>query len=71
MKVIIRFSLFIVLTFSICYAETEKIGVILPLSGDAAWWGTNCRRGIELAIKEAKEKDPNRNFPEFVFEVSL
>lgn len=32
--------------------ENPKIGAILPLTGDSTFWGTNPRRGTELAMKE-------------------
>lgn len=38
-----------------CKRETPeelRIGAILPLTGDAAVWGQNVRRGIELALAE-------------------
>lgn len=36
--------------------ESIKVGVILPLTGDLAALGQETQKGIELGIKEAKEK---------------
>jgi branched-chain amino acid transport system substrate-binding protein len=36
-----------------------KIGAILPLSGDAAFWGENSKKAIVLAIKDMKKADPS------------
>ena len=36
--------------------EFIKVGVLLPLSGEAASWGKNALAGIELAVKEINEK---------------
>jgi len=33
--------------------EVYKVGAILPLTGDAAPWGNNVKKGIDLAIEEA------------------
>lgn len=38
--------------------ETKiKVGVLLPLSGDFAWWGETAKNGIELAQKNGMAKD--------------
>ncbi len=34
------------------YAESLKVGAILPLSGEPATVGENCRKGVELARRE-------------------
>ena len=33
-----------------------KIGAILPLTGDAAVWGNNTKKGIDLAVEEIGKK---------------
>ena len=43
---------------TIAYAQTQDVGVILPLSGDLAVFGEKLRQGIELATEEYK---PNIN----------
>jgi branched-chain amino acid transport system substrate-binding protein len=35
-----------------------KIGALLPLTGEASSYGEDCRRGIELALQDAKQKYP-------------
>ncbi len=36
--------------------EEIKIGAILPLTGESAFWGENIKNGIELAIDEVNKK---------------
>lgn len=57
-------------SFSFIHAsisEPTKIGVVLPLTGDAAFWGTNGRNGALLALE-----DLNKNGKKFelIFEDS-
>lgn len=44
-----------------------KVGVILPLTGEAASYGADCRKGIELALDSVSGQDPRI---ELVFEDS-
>lgn len=45
---------------SLAFAESPlRVGVILPLTGDAAFWGDNTKKGIELALRDLKEKESN------------
>lgn len=37
-------------------SPTLKIGVVAPLTGDAATFGNNVRKGAELALEEAKKR---------------
>src|SRR5262245_46156569 len=38
-------------------APTElKIGALLPLTGEAASYGVDCRQGVEVAVDEARKK---------------
>ena len=46
----------LVLLPSLALADPVRVGVILPLSGDATFWGDNCRKGIELAQKELGDR---------------
>lgn len=40
-------------------AEIIRVGVLLPLSGDAATWGVSMKEGIELAFEQlARERPP-------------
>ena len=41
---------------SIAKAETKSVGVILPLSGGGASYGVACKNGIELGLKDFKDK---------------
>lgn len=36
--------------------QSIRIGALLPLTGEAASYGEDCRRGIELALLDAKQK---------------
>ncbi len=45
-----------------------KIGVILPLSGDAAFWGSNPKKGIELALSQLQSSGGNFKAPTIIFE---
>jgi len=38
-----------------CQRQPLNVGVILPLSGDAAKYGEEAKRGIDLAVTEAKD----------------
>lgn len=40
--------------------EPVKIGVIAPLSGDAALWGQNGKKGIDLAFEKINKQYPNK-----------
>ena len=45
---------------TITQAEDKiRVGAILPLSGDAAFWGENPKKAIELALKDLKKVDPS------------
>nr|VFJ50482.1 MAG: ABC-type branched-chain amino acid transport system, substrate-binding protein [Candidatus Kentron sp. FM]VFJ51185.1 MAG: ABC-type branched-chain amino acid transport system, substrate-binding protein [Candidatus Kentron sp. FM]VFK08853.1 MAG: ABC-type branched-chain amino acid transport system, substrate-binding protein [Candidatus Kentron sp. FM] len=46
--------------------QTIKIGAILPLTGDAASYGEDCRRGIELALEDSSR--PYQRSIDIVFE---
>ncbi|MFH1371607.1 MAG: ABC transporter substrate-binding protein [Planctomycetota bacterium] len=37
-------------------SEVIKIGAILPLTGESAFWGENIKNGIELAVDEINQK---------------
>jgi len=50
--------------------ETVNIGVLLPLTGNAAYYGEASRRGIEIAKEEIEQSYPNINFKVF-YEDSL
>lgn len=53
----------IFLLSSSAYAQTQgqpRIGAILPLSGDSAYWGENSRKGIELALRDMRTADAPR-----------
>ena len=43
-----------------------RIGALLPLTGDAASYGEDCRHGIELAVENARKKQPRQI--EIIFE---
>jgi branched-chain amino acid transport system substrate-binding protein len=44
-----------------------KIGLLMPLTGDAASWGQEEKEGAEIAIEEIKQKYPNNRI-EFIIE---
>lgn len=50
--------------YSISNPETETvdIGIILPLSGGAAYYGEASQRGVEIAAEEIKQVYPEFNF---------
>jgi len=53
-------SLILIITITIfisCSKETDtiKIGSIIPLTGESAYWGENIKNGIELAVEEINE----------------
>ncbi len=50
--------------------ETIRIGILLPLSGNAAYYGQASQRGIEIAREEITEKYPNMDI-EVYYEDSL
>jgi len=51
--------------------EIIKIGVIIPLTGDASEYGNDQKRGIEIALKHYKDSLNNKNVQlEIVFEDS-
>lgn len=53
----------IALIYSNQRSESQlKIGVILPLSGDSAYYGQQAKNGMEMAKIELKEKYPSFNF---------
>jgi branched-chain amino acid transport system substrate-binding protein len=58
--IVVAFSLILALGCGKAQEEEKiiKIGSILPLTGDAAKYGENTRRGIDVAIEEIK-KDAN------------
>ncbi len=47
------------LSYSESSADTETkildVGVILPLTGDASYWGSNPRKGLDLAIQDLEK----------------
>ena len=49
--------------------DTIKVGVILPLTGDAAGYGMSAKKGVDLAIKEMGNKEDPSNI-DFVYEDS-
>jgi branched-chain amino acid transport system substrate-binding protein len=50
-------------------SRTVKIGAILPLTGEGAFWGTNARNGLELALEDInKNGGINGNPLELVIE---
>ncbi|KKP41993.1 MAG: Extracellular ligand-binding receptor [Parcubacteria group bacterium GW2011_GWA2_33_14] len=51
-------------------ANTVKIGVLLPLSGSAAYYGEESKNGLFLAERDLEKKFPNIDF-ELVYEDSL
>ncbi|MBC8459443.1 MAG: penicillin-binding protein activator [Deltaproteobacteria bacterium] len=56
--VLVAFVSGILLLIGSCEKEPNvyKIGAILPLTGDAAIWGQNCKKGIDLAVDQANKK---------------
>ena len=40
--------------------ETIKIGALLTLSGDAAAWGENAQNGVDLAVDEFRQDNPDK-----------
>lgn len=50
--------------------ETINVGILLPLSGNAAYYGQASQRGIEIAREEIAEKYPNIDI-EVYYEDSL
>jgi len=50
--------------------ETIKVGVVGPLSGNQANYGTGVQEGMDLAYQELKDKKIKRRPVEFVFEDS-
>jgi branched-chain amino acid transport system substrate-binding protein len=63
-SLIIILTLLIPFTFLSCSEKEQeiKIGVILPLTGDAAIYGTPHKEGIELAISEINTKGYLNNY---------
>jgi branched-chain amino acid transport system substrate-binding protein len=53
---------------SVKRGEAFKIGALLPLTGDAASYGEDCRQGIELAVENARKRQPRKI--EIIFEDS-
>lgn len=51
-------------------AGEVKIGALLPLTGDAASYGENAKKGIEVAVKEINDKNLLGSKLEVVFENS-
>jgi branched-chain amino acid transport system substrate-binding protein len=52
-KFLIALCMLLVFSCGAAWAEDEvRIGVVLPISGQAAMYGAYCRTGIELALKE-------------------
>lgn len=62
MKKFIIIALFALSIYS-CSTNNNDIiiGAILPLTGDAAAYGTSAKEGYELAIKEINSTNPKRN----------
>lgn len=60
-KIITVFSILVVLLLVIsCTKENKlKIGIILPLSGSAAYYGDNTQKGIELAKEKLLKEYPD------------
>lgn len=61
-KIITLFIIFVVILscFAGCSEKSDqglKVGVLFPLTGDAASYGEKGKRGIELALKRIKQKD--------------
>lgn len=58
-KIIIIFVSFIINVFSItvALAEQVKVGVLLPLTGSQAFYGTAAKNGIDLAREEMAKSD--------------
>lgn len=57
---IVVLGFLIVLPFGCSKKETEakeiKIGAILPLTGESAFWGENIKNGVDLAVDEINQK---------------
>jgi len=49
--------------------EVIKIGILLPLTGEGAFWGQNAKKGIEIAITEIEKLDTRFNY-EYIWEDS-
>ncbi len=45
-----------------------SIGVILPLSGENAFWGINPKRGIDLALRDIKHEAPEQAHLHIIYE---
>ena len=54
--------------FAMQQTKTITIGVTLPLTGDAATWGEETKKGVELAIDEIKNEIINGKKIEFIIE---
>ncbi len=59
MKIILFLSLIILVLIAGCTTQQKeiiKVGVLLPLTGDAASYGTNSKNGIEIALQEINQE---------------
>jgi ABC-type branched-subunit amino acid transport system substrate-binding protein len=63
-----RFFVFLCTALSLGAAETVKVSVILPLSGDSAFLGTQMREGILMRAEEQKAKADARFTYDWSFE---
>lgn len=61
------FALFLLLCCGVWGAETIRIGLALPLTGNSAHAGENCRKAAQLKAEEL-EKENTRYKYEFIFE---
>lgn len=53
--------------FSFANNPAIKVGLLMPLTGDAASWGQDAKEGAEIAIEEIEKNYPNNNI-EFIIE---
>jgi branched-chain amino acid transport system substrate-binding protein len=64
---LIACALLLLLSCPTSAQDEVPVGVILPLTGDGAFWGTNSKRGIELASEDLRALH-NRTTVRFIFE---
>ena len=54
--VLVALALIIILSSNNSKEDTIKIGILTPLTGDAAVWGLEIQKGVELAYDSVKDE---------------
>ncbi len=68
---LILFSIFLSFFAGLAQGETNKVGLLLPLSGKFAELGDDCKAGIDIALKNAGNLGIKSVIPEFVYADSV